>query len=61
LGEPLRSFHGVPSALVGCSRRAIRSITFALRFARARWFRYYPSRFGTLKNTKKNIIFPQYL
>jgi hypothetical protein len=27
LGEPLRSFHGVPSALVGCSRRAIRSIT----------------------------------
>jgi hypothetical protein len=43
LGEPLR--RGVPSALA-CSRRAIRSITFALTASRfrARWFRYYPSR-----------------
>jgi len=44
-GEPLRCktkaapFYG--AAFVLRLRRAIRSITFALR---ARWFRYYPSR-----------------
>jgi hypothetical protein len=40
LGEPLRG-------ALRRSRRAIRSITFALRRKRLalRWFRYYPSRF----------------
>jgi hypothetical protein len=43
LGEPLRRASR-------SSRRAIRSITFALRFARAWWFRYYPSRSNALSS-----------
>jgi hypothetical protein len=44
LGEPLRRGVLALRAALACSRRAIRSITFAARFALARWFRYYPSR-----------------
>jgi hypothetical protein len=46
LGEPLRRGVLALRAALACSRRAIRSITFALAASRLvlRWFRYYPSR-----------------
>jgi hypothetical protein len=47
LGEPLRF------GLRPRSRRAIRSITFALR---ARWFRFYPSRYLT-QNKPTDVVF----